>query len=82
MPHGVSTRGLDAALDHLRPFRKQLEGRATEQAWYELQQPQEKFTTAYAQPKIIFPDIANDLRFALDNEGRVFQQHSLLRSHR
>lgn len=72
MPHGVSTKGLDAVLDHLRPFRKQLEGRATEQAWYELQQPQKKFTTAYAQPKIIFPDIANDLRFALDTKGAFF----------
>ena len=72
MPHGVETKGLDAVLDHLRPFRKQLEARATEQAWYELQQPQEKFCAAYTQPKIIFPDIANGLRFALDTGGSFF----------
>ena len=69
MPHGVSKEGLDAVLDHLRPFKKQLEARATEHEWYELQQPQEKFIAAYSQTKIIFPDIANDLRFALDTKG-------------
>jgi adenine-specific DNA-methyltransferase len=72
LPHGVSTKELEAVLNHLRPFRSQLENRATEQAWYELQQPQEKFTASYARPKIIFPDIASDLRFAYDPKGAFF----------
>ena len=63
---------MEAVLNHLRTFRSQLENRATEQAWYELQQPQEKFTASYAQPKIIFPDIASDLRFAYDSKGAFF----------
>lgn len=70
--HGVDTDDLQAVLDHLKPFRRQLESRATEQAWYELQQPQEKFVPAYEASKIIFPDIAADLRFALDARGAFF----------
>ncbi|HEV2207395.1 MAG TPA: TaqI-like C-terminal specificity domain-containing protein [Verrucomicrobiae bacterium] len=72
LPHGANTDGLDAVTSHLAQFRKKLEQRATEQAWYELQQPQEKFTTTYSQPKIIFPDIAPDVRFAYDPNGAFF----------
>jgi hypothetical protein len=72
LPNGISTNGLDAVLEHLRPFRKQLESRATDQNWYELQQPQEKFVKAYERPKIIFPDIAKTLRFAFDSKGTFF----------
>jgi hypothetical protein len=72
LPHGISTKDMEAVLRHLGPFRNQLENRATEQAWYELQQPQEKFTAAYGRPKIIFPDIASDLRFAYDPKGAFF----------
>jgi hypothetical protein len=72
MPHGTPVAGLDAIIDHLEPFRTKLNARATAQAWYELQQPQEKFLEAYTRPKIIFPDIANELRFALDTRGSFF----------
>jgi len=69
LPHGVITKGLDSVIEHLRPYRKQLEERATEQAWYELQQPQEKFTEAYAAEKLVFPDISSEVRFAYDPTG-------------
>jgi len=64
MYHGIETKDLVAVLDHLRPFRKELEKRATTQEWYELQQPQERYSSAFTGPKIVFPDIAKDLRFA------------------
>lgn len=55
--------------EHLRPFRDLLEKRATKQDWYELQQPQFRFSAYMDEPKIIFPDIAKAPRFALDETG-------------
>ncbi|MHB1458140.1 MAG: Eco57I restriction-modification methylase domain-containing protein [Armatimonadota bacterium] len=67
--HGVDMHGYPAVVEHLKPFRKRLEGRATRQEWYELQQPQYRFSTYMNEPKIIFPDIAKSPRFALDEIG-------------
>jgi hypothetical protein len=69
MPHGVDVRGLGAALDHIRPFRDRLEARATRQEWYELQQPQERYTPYFPKPKILYPEIAKEPRFTLDSDG-------------
>jgi hypothetical protein len=55
---------------HLTPFKARLQERATEQNWYELQQPQLNFATYMDGPKIIFPDIAITPRFSLDEVGR------------
>jgi hypothetical protein len=46
-----------------------LERRATRQNWYELQQPQERYSAWMSGPKIVFPDIATHPRFALDEDG-------------
>ena len=67
--HGIDMKPYPAVLDHLRPFRRKLENRATRQAWYELQQPQYAYVDFLEQPKIVFPDIATGCRFALDEEG-------------
>ena len=67
--HDIPTHGLDAILDYLRPFRAALEARATQQAWYELQQPQRAYATAFEGPKIVYPDIAAEGRFTIDREG-------------
>jgi methylase of polypeptide subunit release factors len=69
LPHSVDLKGHSEILDHLRPFKKRLEERATKQAWFELQQPQEKFTAVFESTKIVFPDIAKDPRFTLDVGG-------------
>jgi hypothetical protein len=69
MFHGIDAARYPAVIEHLRPYRARLEKRATEQAWYELQQPQYRFSSFMAAPKIIFPDIAKGPRFALDTEG-------------
>ena len=66
LPHGIDPKRIPAVIQHLRPFRARLEGRSTEQEWYELQQPQERYLSAFEKPKIVFPDIAKEPRFALD----------------
>src|SRR6185312_16142072 len=58
MYHGVDIKRYPGVERHLRPFKSELENRATRQEWYELQQPQMKFTEYLKNPKIIFPDIA------------------------
>ncbi|MCR4315253.1 MAG: Eco57I restriction-modification methylase domain-containing protein [Planctomycetes bacterium] len=67
--HGIDMNKYPAVLEHLKPFKKRLEARATKQAWYELQQPQFSYREVLEQPKIVFPDIATGCRFALDTEG-------------
>ncbi len=69
MHHGISVSDLPTVIEHLEPFREELEGRATKQEWYELQQPQMRYAPAFERPKIVFPDIAKSLRFAFDTTG-------------
>ena len=69
MHHGIEVTGLDAVIEHLKPYRRQLENRATRQEWYELQQPQLQYISAFGQPKIIYPEIAKESRFTLDTKG-------------
>jgi hypothetical protein len=54
---------------HLAPFRKQLEARATKQAWFELQQAQLAYQPAFASPKIMFAHFAARRGFAWDAKG-------------
>lgn len=68
-PKGTDVRRYPAVERHLRGFKSRLEGRATKQAWYELQQAQARYEPTMAGPKIIFPDIATAPRFALDTHG-------------
>ncbi len=68
--HGIDMKPYPAVLEHLRPFKEQLQKRATKQAWYELQQPQLAYMELMLRPKIVFPDIATTCRFALDSERR------------
>lgn len=67
--HGIDMTSYPAVLEYLRPFKSQLENRATEQNWYELQQPQFAYAEWMRNPKIVFPDIATEPRFALDAGG-------------
>jgi hypothetical protein len=69
MYHGIDINELDAVINYLKPYRQKLEKRATKQQWYELQQPQKKYSLTFNRPKIVFPDIAKELRFTLDLDG-------------
>jgi hypothetical protein len=55
--------------EHLWPHRKELERRAGNQRWYELQQPAVALLPALMAPKIVYPIIAEQCRFALDRKG-------------
>jgi type I restriction-modification system DNA methylase subunit len=67
--HGVDIRRYPLIEDHLRPQKKALEARATRQAWYELQQPQFRYSKLFAKPKVIYQDISRTYAFAYDTEG-------------
>ena len=69
-------RGTDIELypaieEHLSQFKTLLEQRATSHLhpWYELQQPQEGIFHHFAYHKVVWPDIAREVRFALDTNG-------------
>ena len=68
---GVDIRRYPAIEEHLQGFRRGLEGRATAHLhpWYEHQQPQEGIYAEFEQPKIVWPDITPDMRFALDQDA-------------
>jgi adenine-specific DNA-methyltransferase len=67
--HGIDIRKYPAIERYLEPFKAELDKRATEQAWYELQQPQLAYKEAFEMPKIMYPEIAMSSRFALDKAG-------------
>ncbi len=67
--HGVPIDRYPQIEKHLLPFKAGLCKRATKQEWYELQQPQLRFSEYLDGPKIIFPDISTSPRFTLDEHG-------------
>lgn len=60
-----------AARAWLAPMRERLERRATRQEWFELQQAQLAYRACFAAPKIVFPDISQGPKFALDESGAL-----------
>ena len=68
---GVNIEQYPAIMDHLRWFRRDLAKRATanQHPWYELQQPQEGFYDQFSHPKIVWPDITREAKFAYDTTG-------------
>jgi hypothetical protein len=78
MYHGINVKGLDSAINYLKPYRQKLEARATKQKWYELQQPQMRFSTAFNKPKIIYPEINQSSRFTFDNTGTFINNKAFI----
>lgn len=58
-----------AVRDWLLPFRPELEKRATKQEWFELQQAQFAYQRKLEQSKIVYPDMSQGAKFALDDSG-------------
>jgi hypothetical protein len=65
-----------AVKNWLLPFKEKLENRATKQEWYELQQAQLAYYTAFENPKIFYPDISNTPKFSLDT-NKYFSETTL-----
>lgn len=57
--------------DHLAPFRTKLEKRATKQEWWELQQAQAAYASAFAGTKIVYADICNQPTFSIETSGAM-----------
>jgi adenine-specific DNA-methyltransferase len=69
IPKGTDISRFKAVERHLKPYRAALEGRATKQAWYELQQAQFAYFEDFCGPKIVFQDIARSYGMAWDEAG-------------
>lgn len=78
--HGVDIGCYPSVKKHLNALRSfvngkgkrvGLEHRATEQEWFELQQPQMAYREWFDQPKILYPEIGLEARFAMDEQGLI-----------
>ena len=65
----VDIEAYPAIRDWLLPFKKQLQARATDQNWWELQQAQLAYQPIFDGPKIIYMDICNSNTFTIDPSG-------------
>jgi type I restriction-modification system DNA methylase subunit len=68
--HGIDIDAYPAIGEHLREYRDHVGSTATDEEWYELQQPQEEYREFFENPKIVYPDIAKECSFAMDTTGR------------
>jgi hypothetical protein len=69
-PHpNIDIRDFPAIEKHLAIFKDRLIARATKQEWFELQQPSVAMIPVFNSPKIVYPEIAPECRFALDETG-------------
>jgi hypothetical protein len=78
MSHGLDIRRYPAIERHLSEFRSDLKKRATDQAWYELQQPSPALVPLLERPKIIYPIIGKEPRFVLDEDGFYLNDKAFL----
>jgi hypothetical protein len=67
--HGIDIKRYPLIEEYLRQFKPELESRATHQEWYELQQPQFRYSQFFTKPKIIYQDISRTYAFSYDTEG-------------
>ncbi len=67
-----------ALRDWLKPFRSQLEKRATKQEWFELQQAQLAYQSKYRKDKIVYPIISQGPKFACDLTGAFFNDKAFM----
>lgn len=67
-PIGINIKHYPAIFKHLKQWQKELENRGDKgKYWWELRAC--KYYDAFNKPKIIFPDIAKELRFSFNTTG-------------
>jgi TaqI-like C-terminal specificity domain/Eco57I restriction-modification methylase len=74
----VSVNRFPAIHEHLSAFRSPLAQRAGAQKWFELQQPAAVVRERAARPKIVYPIISPECRFAIDLDGRLINDKLFL----
>jgi hypothetical protein len=62
----VAVENYPAIMNWLRPFKAQLEGRATQQEWFELQQAQEAYIQHFEGVKVAYPEFCDTNQFLTD----------------
>ncbi len=67
----IDIENFPAIKEHLSAYKGILEKRATNQKWFELQQPQKRFTQLFESEKIIYSEIATEMRALLD-KGKAY----------
>lgn len=67
----IDIEDFPAIKEHLSTYKRMLENRATNQKWFELQQPQKRFTQLFESEKIIYSEIATEMRALLD-KGKAY----------
>lgn len=67
----IDIEDFPAIKEHLSTYKRILENRATNQKWFELQQPQKRFTQLFESEKIIYSEIATEMRALLD-KGKAY----------
>jgi hypothetical protein len=67
-----------AIRDWLLPFKSELEGRATKQAWFELQQAQLAYQASFSRDKIVYPIISQGPKFAPDSSGSFINDKTFM----
>ena len=68
-PQGITISAYPAIKKHLSQFKADLERRALDQKWYELQQAQQAYAQGFEATKLVFPDISESVQFAFDPSG-------------
>ena len=75
--HGIDISRYPKIEEYLRPFKDDLEKRATKQEWYELQQPQMAYVKYFDSPKIIYPHFCGCSSFHWDDDKYYWLNNKL-----
>jgi hypothetical protein len=79
IPKGkVDINDYPAIRDWLKPFKTELEKRATKQDWFELQQPQLAYQPKYSESKIVYPIISQGPKFARNDDGAFINDKTFM----
>lgn len=74
----ISISDYPAIKAHLLHFKDSLEGRATNQKYYEWQQAQSNKKDDFSQPKIIYPLMSQGPKFSIDKSGSLTNQNTFV----
>ena len=67
--HGIDISKYPRVKAYLGKHKAALQARATRQEWYELQQPQFRYSSLFSKPKIVYQDISRSYAFSYDTAG-------------
>lgn len=69
---------LPAISNHLEKYKAALEKRATNQAWFELQQGQDRYSKAFLAGGLVYPDISQGPKFTMSEAGSLYDMTAFM----